>query len=614
MSAASANGSRSIAGSYVVFEAGVTGDQCFIPGQAQQFLFHTETFTSDNEYVYELWLEFPDGWAVDSVSVYRSPFCDNGSFCCMAFEVQDPPNTVKIYHPRFQALNDHCTASYLVRVTPDYYPGDAPVSWYWNGDGYGNQPHHPCSNDGYTPAGQIPCDEMVSPPALIPFCSEDPAIYLLPVSQTGKGCPGSSYPYKLNLVNLTGGSNSFSINYDVTTANATVTGPRSVTLGDGENVTLTAWLSPQESLVNGETVSVEIAVSGGCCQAEAVITLEMTGWGWQNISSEPNCGRMDNVAVAYDQRIWSIAGYGYNHDVRVYDPWTDEWESIPGSAFPFVNYARSGAVSGHKAYLYGDATGTYSGLWSYDLEMNTWLQEHPSGVPPAQSGIWAPAWVVDEETGLLYLTGGATTPGGGNLATVYVYDPANNTWLAPLPDFSNPRNFHAAFIYRDRNNGHKMLAVAGGINDSGEGLASTQCYDLDARSWHDENADMPELPGEWWGMGYAHSRIGLSHYLWLVGGTLDGVITGRSAYYYVSAGQWYNGEDYHNTEVYRTSAVALGNEVYKLGGSAGAFRHTGLACRHFVCDAVAIPLSGWALGLGMLLILAFTAYRMRKIY
>jgi hypothetical protein len=444
---------------------------------------------------------------------------------------------------------------------------------------------------------------MVNPPAFIPLCSGAPAIFLLPSTQFGKGCQGNAYPYKLKLVNLTGDSETFSIIYAVTTANGTVLGPQSLILNDGEEKTFTVWLTPDASMSYGAVISAAIGVNGGGCEATAAISIEMTGWGWQSITSEPNCGRMDNVVVAYDHRIWSIAGYGYNREVRVYDPPADEWESVPGSAFPFVNYARSGAAFGSKAYIFGDATGAYTGLWSYNMDLNIWAQESPSGTSPAYTGIWAPAWVADEETGLIYIAGGASTPGGGDLTSVYVFDPANNSWLAPLPDFTSPRNFHAAFIYRDRTSGHKLLAVAGGINSDGEGLSSTQCYDFETGTWHEENADMPPLPGGWWGMGYAHSVIGLSHYLWLIGGTLEGEITGASMFYYVPAGHWYEGENYSDKEVYRTSAVALDNEVYKLGGAVGAFRHTGLACRHFVCDAVAVPLSNWALGLGIVMIL-----------
>lgn len=509
-------GTRSLGGSYVAFDPAQGGEICFTPGIPQDFVFLAESFSPDWEYVYNVWLKFPDGWVVNSASVVGTPYCDNGgSWGSFSFTV-DPSNTVNIYHPRYQmAGGDHCVAYYMVNVTPAPLPGDADVSWYWDGDGYGSTPHWPCSSDGYTPPGQEPCDEQINPPALIPACS--PA-------------PGPCIP------------------------------------------------------------------------------------GWQDIATEPDIGRMDNVLVSYNGLIWSIAGYGSNNDVRYYDPASDTWASVPSSAFGSNNYARSGAAYGSKAYIYGDATGGYTGLWSYDMAANVWANESPSGTPPPYSGIWAPAWVTDPETGYMYITGGATASGGGNLTTVYVYDPATNAWLAPLPNFTTPRDLHAAFIFTHPGTGHKMLAIAGGVDINSVVFSSTQCYDFVTGIWNAENADIPPLPEARWGMGYTHNIIGLEHQLWLIGGVDASfvVILPGSVYYDPLSGMWIDGGVYHTTPVYRTSAIAFEGDVYKISGSSGGFAYTGLSSKYETCGPASIPIYNWALYIGILLIAMFAVIRFRR--
>jgi len=272
----------------------------------------------------------------------------------------------------------------------------------------------------------------------------------------------------------------------------------------------------------------------------------------------------------------------------------DAWTSI-GSNPPFANnYIRSGALWGNKVYMYGDSTtaGT-AGLWSFNLDTHAWTLETPSGTPPAQTGIWAPAWVADPATGLLYMTGGATAPGGGNLSTVYVYDPVTNAWQAPLPGFTSVRDFHAAFIFTRPSDGHKLLCIAGGVNSSSVTLTSTQCYDFTTGIWNAENADVPPLSVDNFGMGYTQKvDPATGPQLWILGGAINnGASVTNAAYYYdVNTGIWVNDGPFSATGAYRTSAANLNNNVYKIGGATGSFSYTGLAARNVVCGAEAVCL------------------------
>jgi hypothetical protein len=164
--------SRSLSGSSVVFDPGAGGASCFYPNETQDFVFRVESFTTDWEWVQELWLSFPYNWVVNSVSIEGTPTCINGgTFGPFNFFIQDPPNTVFIQHVRYQSPNDMCSAYYKVNVTTGPTMSDAFISWYFKGDPWGNAPHYPCSDDGYTPPGRPPCDESLNPAVIVEVCS-----------------------------------------------------------------------------------------------------------------------------------------------------------------------------------------------------------------------------------------------------------------------------------------------------------------------------------------------------------------------------------------------------------------------------------------------------------
>lgn len=582
------NSIKSLSGSHVIFYPAVGGDECYIPGIAQDFIFRAESFTNDWEFALGIFLHFPDGWIVNHAEIYGVPACSNGgTFGAFNVYIQDPPNTVIIQHYRQHSSTDHCAAYYIVNAVPSEGIEDAIVSWYWWGDGYGSGPYHPCSNDGYTPPGQTECDEQLYPPAYIPACAFDPGIYFFPSEQTREGCKGTALEYELTIMNRTGISDTFSFDYNVLTGNGNLSGPSHLTLNDEEDLIFTVYLTGNPSLEAGDIVMALINATGDGYSNSAGIIKEIILGEWHDIAIEPHQGRADNAAVAYNGHIWSIAGYGSEHSVRYYSPSEDLWTTIPDSQF--INCSpMSGASYGNKAFIYGDAkTSGFTGLWSYNMDTNTWTNESPPGPPPPYTGIWAPAWVSDPETGILYITGGATTPGGGNLSTVYVYDAENNTWLDPLPDFTTQRAFHASWIFTHPATGNKMLAVAGGVNSSSVVFSSTQCYDFATGTWNAENADIPPLSRGWWGMGYTSNYTQESHQLWLIGGADHGfaLLPAISEYYDLSQGTWVDGGVYHESAVYRSSAVSMDGQVYKIGGATSGFNPTGFASRYSFCPA-----------------------------
>lgn len=414
---------------------------------------------------------------------------------------------------------------------------------------------------------------------------------LTPQHQEKFGCPGEPKQFNLVAKNNSGSPITINLTYNITEGAGSISGgPPSLSLNAGQETSFPVMLEPHPFTPYGDQFVAEVTGSTPSLTRKATIALNVTGGEWQNIATEPDNGRMDNVLVTYNNLIWSIAGYGSNNDVRYYNPVSDTWTSVPGSAFITTNYSRSGAAHGSKAYFYADPSTSNTGLISYNMATNLWTFETPAGIPPAQTKIWAPAWVKDPESGFMYITGGATVPGQGNMKTVYVYNPAANAWLTPLPNFTTERDFHAAFIFTNPANGHKMLAVVGGYSATGP-LSSTQCYDFTTGVWNAENADIPSLPQPWWGMGYAHNTLGAKHHLWLVGGRQDESTTvPGSIYYDVATGIWKDGGIYHANPVFRTSAISYNGEVYKMGGSTGGFLYTGLASKLFKCAQTRYPL------------------------
>ncbi len=161
---------KSLGGSFVVFDSNAGGSACWAQATAETLCFRSESFTDDFEWAENLWLRLPSDWTVTDVSVAGSPSCDSGSVGSFSWSFHTASYEINLDQRRTMDPTDHCTVSYCVDVTTGAGGGDVLVSWYWDGDGYGDTPHWPCSDDNYTPSGEDACDESVLPQAVIPDC------------------------------------------------------------------------------------------------------------------------------------------------------------------------------------------------------------------------------------------------------------------------------------------------------------------------------------------------------------------------------------------------------------------------------------------------------------
>ncbi|HOZ38723.1 MAG TPA: S8 family serine peptidase [Anaerolineaceae bacterium] len=161
-------GVQSLYGSNVVFDPTAGGASGYEPGVPTTLCFESNIYTGDWEYLYDTWLKFPMDWTISSAYLVGTPTCDSGSWGSFSVYWETEPYEIDIYHSASTEEVDHCVAEYCVDVTPSASAGL--VSWYFDGDGYGSGPHHPCSSDSYTPGSMAsqPCDQWENPQASIP--------------------------------------------------------------------------------------------------------------------------------------------------------------------------------------------------------------------------------------------------------------------------------------------------------------------------------------------------------------------------------------------------------------------------------------------------------------
>lgn len=582
------SGIGSLSGSNVTFDTTAGGDSCYTQGAPQTLCFKSESFTTDYEYVYNNWIKFPSDWTVSNVYVQGTPVCDVGSWGGFSWAFQTSPYEVNITHTRYQSTADHCVATYCVDVTPAENANPAGVSWFFDGDGYGAGPHNPCSSDGYTPAGQNACDEMVNPVASVPKCG--PQVVLSPAEIETSGCHAEPKSLTLTIGNYTGVGSTFEVIYDKDFP-GDIVGPSEISLANGESLDFNVTLDPHLCSYDAEyTATVTVTDGTYSDQTDIDFTVYSELHEWKQITTDPNL-LMDNVVAGYDGKVWSLTGYGSTNGVTTYDPGLDTWTLIPASSPPWggAGYPRSGCQIGNEVFIYGDASGAITGLWSYNMDTNIWAPESPAGTPPPYAGIWAPSWVGDTETGLCYLTGGATAPGAGNLTSVYVYDTITNAWMPELPAFTTIRDFHAAFLFVRPSDSHRLLCLAGGNNNNE--LSSTQCYDFNTGIWNTENADLGALPGGLWAMGYTQRMTPDGEQLWMVGGVFNTALVNQTWYYDVNTGTWIDSGLLQSVPVYRTAAATVDDIVYHVGGSTGGFTPTGLSDKRLdiTCPECELP-------------------------
>lgn len=297
---------------------------------------------------------------------------------------------------------------------------------------------------------------------------------------------------------------------------------------------------------------------------------------WEARAASPSVS-MDGAVIEYGGKLYNVGGLDSGGAVDIYDPVADTWTTGAAEPSPIIDFPGD-ACFGYATptdpviLLLPDATGDVTGTWHrYHIVSNTWdTATLPSPLPA--DGIWAPDIVVDYRANMCYITGGATTAAGGNLTTLYRYDPAANTAVS-LGDFTHiPTgfNFHAGW-YVPWIGTEGGVCVGGGVDSSDTAYSATQCYDIAAATFNTTNADLGPLPELWWGMADMEKVSANGRQLWLANGiNTGGALLQRSAYFSREIGKFVYGPD-PLYSVYRVEGAAVQDKVYVVDGSAGSF-------------------------------------------
>jgi len=502
----------------------------------------------------------PSGWTVNSV--YNLP-SDSG--CDVTVQGVEADGRTIYWQDEFFPVLDGCGAWYgadywfYANVTvPDCSGAPWSLDWNMYTDGTGTPPH---SGSGtYAPLScHIPLPLELSP-------------HSLEVS----GCYAAAQTHTFQLLNGTGSDGTFDLAYTVTSGAASLTGPESIFVADGDTGTITVELLPCDSA--GGVVTAEVTATGNGHADTSVITKSVivTEF-WEMKTPAPTQG-MDNVVVSavFDGGLWSIGGYLTNGAAERYDPTLDVWTSHSQPPAPFIRVPMDGCYGLNSngdeiVVLFPDTTGSPFGqINRYNITTDTWdAPSTPPGFPAI--GLFAEEVVsmygVTAEN-ICYISGGATTPGGGNLRDLWAYFPETNT-AVKLGEFTHiPAGFnHHASWYVPWVGDAGAICVAGGSDWSDINYADTQCYDLATSTFNPPNADLGPLPEPWDAMADGWRIHEGEYQIWMAGGAkFDHQITRDSAYMDSQSGGFQYGPILIE-DVARAEGDNWGGEFYVLKGT-----------------------------------------------
>jgi hypothetical protein len=436
---------ESLGGSFVSFNPSVGGDPCYFPEEAHTFCFEVHSFTNDWEHVQQEWLGLPAAWTITNAYVLDTPApaCTSGGTWGEFAYTLVGPNEVNLQQARFQSESDECVAYYCIDVVAQAGGSNEPASWYWDGDGYGFAPHHPCSADGYTPTGQPACDEMLHPAASILACAMSP-LMLTPPTRRAQGCSCWPQQYSLTAWNNTGQDTSINFSYT-----DPCVGPASLSLPNGGNAPISVTFTPQGN-------------PGDVAQCS------VTAQDVQN----PNNQATATIDEALISRYWDAAGW---QPETVAGAVARYWQQCTPGTYPTAG----GAVGYQVGGL--DASGQLlASLQAFDPAVQTWTQLGPPPVP-VFGGV---ASFID---GKLYLSGGFDSTDFTGSTALQIYDPASNTWtLGPPVPAASGRGGAGGGKGPCRSNPEREChyQVGGGPNGQFADLTlETWQYDPVASSW-----------------------------------------------------------------------------------------------------------------------------------
>ena len=237
-------------------------------------------------------------------------------------------------------------------------------------------------------------------------------------------------------------------------------------------------------------------------------------------------------------------GYGPVNTFDVYNPRTDEWQSLAPMPQP-RHHLMVTAYQG-KIYAFGgfiDPWITQSNTWVYDPVTDQWSVLRPM---PAPRTAGAAVTLGDS----IYLVGGTTSQAGAILPT-WRYNPASDTWK-DVAALSQPREHNAAVVL----NG-KIYALGGRWTTN---YSSVEIYDPSSNHWTMGASMQFERAG--FGATVMNGRI------YVGGGELIDVLKTLNSVevFDPETGTWSSLPDMPR-RLHGVPLIGIGNTLYILGGS-----------------------------------------------
>lgn len=538
-----------ISGSYAAWDNGAYGDMCWSGGTDYLcFNYHVESYTW--AWPYGLQMKLPTGWNATNGYLLANYSCSGGGYPGdLYFTGGNEPVFSQTWY--LSSSGDVCDAVYCMDVTTG---GSGVQNWYITSDGFGGGVVSTCDNGGY-----YSCDEAVMPPADVQPCAA--GIYLTPATQDGLGCEGETVDYTLGLFNNSGADGTFDLTYD---ALWPISGPSSIFVANGTTESFGVSVTIP---CGGIEDTGSIYASGGGFSDSASVHTAVSGGGWIDIPASP-VAVMDNPAVTYNDKLYVVGGYNGYGAVQIFDGTSWTQGASDGQNDYVVDVCLGLNASGNPVIdLFGD-TSEFFNVRRYDINANSWSTfAFPPGFPAG--GLWAPDIVsMYQHTGenVCYISGGATTPGGGNTNALYAYNPATQA-VTNLGNFSYlPTGiaFHFSW-YVPWVNG---ICAGGGVDANSVVSGDTQCFDLDTGLFNGVNADLGPLPQPWWGGGDAWMDGG-QYEIWGVNGVDAAFALLQKSFYWDGSALVYGPDPLYG--VYRMEADNFAGSIFAANGSTGGF-------------------------------------------
>ncbi|MEM7118693.1 MAG: kelch repeat-containing protein, partial [Chloroflexota bacterium] len=216
--------------------------------------------------------------------------------------------------------------------------------------------------------------------------------------------------------------------------------------------------------------------------------VEITELGSWEQGADMLSARSEMPAVVLGDRIYVPGGFGGDNDFAAYDPATDSWEEL--ADLPQGKHHQMFAKWNGRLFLFGGTRGFLfnpsNTAWVYEPASDTW-----SDIAPMPELRHSGAAVTLDN--FIYIIGGS---GGTN--ALLRYDPVQNQWdsLAPL---QHSREHTAAVVYEG-----EIYALAGRWSGQGE-LTSVEIYNPEDDSWR---AGVPmEVARGGFGTAVLHNQI-----------------------------------------------------------------------------------------------------------